>query len=70
MVFIVSPVTADTLDTNFAILGVRNLSFGRLVASILSPWVQLCQLGDTLGDHGSSRKDTWESETRFLLISG
>ena len=29
-----------------------------------------CQLGDTLGDHGSSRKDTWESETRFLLISG
>ena len=29
-----------------------------------------CQLGDTLGDHGSSRKHTWGSETRFSLISG
>ena len=28
------------------------------------------QLRDTVGDHGSSRKDKWESETRFLLISG
>ena len=53
------PFIAVTLDTNFAILSVQNLSFGRPVASILQPWEPFCQLGDTLGDHGSSRKDTW-----------
>ena len=40
----------------------------RPVASILPPWGPFCQLGDTLGDHGSSRKDTWGSEARFLVI--
>ena len=37
------------------------------VASILLPWGPFCQLGDTLGDHGSSSKDTWGSEARFLV---
>ena len=42
--FIVFPVTAVTLDTNFAILGVQNLSFGGLLppfyhpGTILSAW--------------------------------
>ena len=40
----------------------------RPVASILPPWGPFCHLGDTLGDHGSSRKDTWVSEARFLVI--
>ena len=31
LVFIVLPITAVTLDTNFAILGVQNLSFGGLL---------------------------------------
>ena len=72
LAFIVFPVTAVTLDPNFVILGVPNLLFGMPVGSILPPWDHFVsfQLGDTLGDHGSSRKDTWESETRFLLISG
>ena len=61
------PVTAVTLDTNFAILGVQNLSFGGLLppfytlGTILSAWGHL-------GDHGSSRKGTWGSEARFLVI--
>ena len=50
--FLVYPVTAVTLDTNFAILGVQNLSFAKPVASILPPWGPFCQLGDTRGDHG------------------
>ena len=62
------PFIAVTLDTNFVILGVQNLSFGRPGASILPPWGPSCQLEDTLGDHGSSRKDTWEPRTRFLVI--
>ena len=59
---------AVSLETSFAISGMQNLSFGRAVASILPPWGTFCQLGDTLGDHGSSRKDTWGSEARFLVI--
>ena len=50
---------AVTLDTDSAILDVQNLSFGRPGAFILSPWDLFYQLGGTLGDHGSSRKDTW-----------
>ena len=50
--------TAVTSDMDIAILGVQNLSFGRPSALSLAPWVPFLQLGDTLGDHGSSRKDT------------
>ena len=63
LVFMVFPVTAVALDANFVILDVQNLSFGRLVASFLPPWGLFCQLGDSLGDHGSSRGDTWGYET-------
>ena len=62
------PLIAATLDADFAILGVQNLSFGRPVAAILPAWGPFCQLGDTLGDRGSSREDTWGSGTRFLVI--
>ena len=62
------PFIAVTLDKNFVILGVQNLSFGRPGASISQPWGPFCQLEDTLGDHGSSRKDKWEPGTRFLLV--
>ena len=61
---------AVTLDTDIASLGAQNLEFGKPGASILPPWGLFRQLGDTLGDHGSSRKDTWGSETRFLAILG
>ena len=50
--------------------GVQNLSFGRPGASISAPWGPFWQLQDTLGDHGSSRKDTWGPGTRFSLIWG
>ena len=54
LVSIVFPVTDVTLDTNFAILGVQNLSFGRPVASILLPCGPICQFGDTLGTMGAA----------------
>ena len=62
------PLIVVTLDMDIAILGVQSLSIGRPGASILQPWGPFCQLGDTMGDHGSSRKDTWGPETRFLVI--
>ena len=52
-------VIVVTLDMDIAILGVRNLSFGRPGASTLAPWGAFLQLGDTLEDNGSNRKDTW-----------
>ena len=58
---------AITLDTDIAILVVRNLSFGRPGASIVPLWEPFSQPGDTLGDHWSSRKDTWGSGTRLLV---
>ena len=62
-------VTAVTLDTIFAISGVqKKLSFGGLLPPIFLSRGPFCQLGGTLGDHGSSRKDTRGSEARFLLI--
>jgi len=67
LVFIAFSCTAVTLDKDIAILGVQNLSFGRPGTSILLPWGPFCQLGDTLGDHGSSRKDTWGSGTCSLV---
>ena len=54
------------------ILGAQNLSFGRPGTAYrhfgtLGP---IWNLGDTLGDHGSSRKDTWGSEARFFRDFG
>ena len=57
-----------TLDTNFAILNVQNLSFGMPDASISPPWGPFGQLEDTLGDHGSSRKGTWVPRTRLYIF--
>ena len=48
-----------TLDMDIAILGVQNLSFGRLGASTLAPWGLFWPLEDTLGDLRSSREDMW-----------
>ena len=48
--------------------GVQNLSVGRPSASTSAPWGPFCQLGDNLGDHGSSRKDTCGSGTRLFVI--
>ena len=59
LAFIVFPVTAVTVDPNFAIFGVPNLLFGMPVGSILPPWDHFVsfQLGDTLGDHmGAARR--------------
>ena len=58
LVFTAFSLIALTFDTDIAILGAQNLSFGRVRASFLLFWGLLCQLGDILGDHGSSRKDT------------
>ena len=68
LVFTAFSLIALTFDTDIAILGAQNLSFGRVRASFLPLWGPFCQLGDTLGDHGSSRKDTWGSKARFLVI--
>ena len=54
LVFILFPVTAVTLDTNFAILGVQNLSFGTPVGSILRPWDHFVSLGTPLGTMGAA----------------
>ena len=59
--FIVFPVTAVTLETNFDVLGVQNLSFGGLLPPFYHP-------GDHFVSLGSSRKDTWGSEARVLVI--
>ena len=66
LVCMVFPVVAVTLDADIAILGVQNLSIGRPRASILPSWGQFLQVGTPLGDHGSSRKDTWGPGIRFL----
>ncbi len=31
----------------------------------MEPWLPSVHLGTTLGDHGSSRKDTWGPESDF-----
>ena len=56
---------AVTLGKEIVILGIQKLSFGRPGASILASSEPFCQLGDALGDHGSSRNDTLGSETDF-----
>ena len=45
LVFIVFPVTAVTLDTNFAILGVQYLSFGGLLPPFYHPGDHFVSLG-------------------------
>ena len=54
LVFMVFPCISVTLDTDIAILGVQNLSVGRLGASNVPPWGPLCQLGDTLETMGAA----------------
>ena len=61
---------AVTLDMDIVILGIQKLSFGRPGVPIFPAWEPFCQLGDALGDHGSSRNDTLGSGDRFLMISG
>ena len=43
--FMVFPLVVVTRATDFAILGVPNLSFDRPGASILRPWRPFCHLG-------------------------
>ena len=45
LVFIVFPVTAVTLDTNFAIFGVQNLSFGGVLPPFSYPGDHFVTLG-------------------------
>ena len=63
-------LTAVTLDMVIAVLGVHNLSFGGLGASTLAPCGRFWQLGDTFGDHGSRRKDTWKFRIILSMILG
>ena len=49
MVFIVFPVTAVTLDTNFIILGVQNPSFGGLLPPFYHPGDHFVSLGTPWG---------------------
>ena len=65
LVFMVFSFIAVTLDMDIVILGIQKLSFGRPGGSILPSWEPLCQLGDALGDHGSSRNDTLRSVHTF-----
>ena len=65
LVFIVFPVTAVTLDTNVAILGVQNLLFGRHVASILPSSGHFVSLGTTWGTMGAAGTTRWVLETDF-----
>ena len=55
---------AATVDKDITYVGVQNLLLGRPGASVFAPMGLFCQLADTLGDHGSSRKDAWGSGTR------
>ena len=57
-------------DTDIAILGFQKLSFRRPGASIFPPSGLFFQLGDALGDHGSSRNDTLGSRGRLSMILG
>ena len=54
------------LDMYIVILGVQNVSYGKPGASTLAPSEPFLLLGDTLGGHQSSRKDTWVPESHFL----
>ena len=53
-VFIVFPVTAITLDTDFAILDVQNLSFGGLLRSFYHPRDHFVSLGTPWGAMGAA----------------
>ena len=54
LVFIVFPITAVTLDTNFAILGVQNLSFGGLLPPLYDPGDHFVSLGTPCGTMGAA----------------
>ena len=54
LVFIVFPVTAVTLDTNFAILGVQYLSFGGLLPPFYHPGDHFVSLGTPWGTMGAA----------------
>ena len=61
---------AVTLDMDNAILGFHNQLFGRHGASTLAPWEPFWPLGDPLGDHRSSVKDTWGSRNHIFSDLG
>ena len=69
-VFMAVLFLAITLDMDLAILGVENLIILQAWSLHFSTLGPFWQLGDTLGDHMRSRKDTWESGTRFPMILG
>ena len=68
-VFVAFFFLAVTLDMDTAILGTQNLAYGRPGPSTLAPSGHF-EPGETLGDHGSSRKDMCGSGTRLLMILG
>ena len=71
--FIVFPVTAVTLDTNFAILGVQNLSFGGLLPPFYHPGDHFVSLGTfwgTMGAAGRTRGVRSKIFSDFGLILG
>ena len=55
LAFIVFPATAVTLDTNFGILGVQNLSFGGLLPPFYHPGAHFVSLGTPWGTMGAGR---------------
>ena len=54
LVFIVIPITAVTLGTNFAILGVQNLSFGGLLPPFYASGDHFVSLGTPWGTTGAA----------------
>ena len=73
LVFIVFAVTAVTLDTNFAILGVQNLSFGGLLPPLCHPGDHFVSLGTpwgTMGAAGRTRGVRSKIFSDFGLILG
>ena len=65
MAFLLIPVS---LDTDIPIMSVQKISFGRPGASTFAPWGPFWPLGDTLGHHRRSRKDTQGSRITFSLM--
>ena len=71
--FIVFPVTAVTLGTNFAISGVQNLSFGGLLPPFSHPGDHFVSLGTpwgTMGAAGRTREGPEVVFSDFELNSG
>ena len=60
-----------TLDSYvYCIIGAQNLLFGRPGASAVAAWEAFWQLGGSLGDHGTSRKDTLKTRATVFMILG